>query len=127
MLRSLIAQRFTSSTRLLSTTSRRLLQTVEETTTATLQQPQSQQSVAATIKKSSKKEPLEYYVRRTKSKLLPVYTEIRNGNTRHLTIIRRVDGSARALARDILQAFPDMTVSGRYTRDICQLLEKKGF
>ncbi|RKP27800.1 ribosomal protein L49/IMG2, partial [Syncephalis pseudoplumigaleata] len=79
-----------------------------------------------------------YYVRRTKSKLLPVYTDIRNGNTRHLTIIRRIDGSAKALARDISQAFSDMEVSvkplnnhviikGRRTKDICQFLEGKGF
>ncbi|KAI9594457.1 mitochondrial large subunit ribosomal protein-domain-containing protein [Syncephalis fuscata] len=96
------------------------------------------EAVKAPTTTSKSKAPLEYYVRRTNSKLLPVYTDIRNGNTRHLTIIRRIDGSAQTLAKDITTAFPDMQVSvkslnnqviikGRRTRDICQFLEEKGF
>lgn len=33
-----------------------------------------------------------YFVSRTANNNLPVYTDIRNGRTRHLTIIRRIEG-----------------------------------
>jgi translation initiation factor 1 (eIF-1/SUI1) len=81
---------------------------------------------------------LPYYVRRTKSKQLPVYTDRRNGGTRHTTIIRRVDGDAKALAKELMVALkePNITVKplnnhviikGRRTIDVCNFLMEKGF
>lgn len=42
-----------------------------------------------------------YFVSRTANNSLPVYTDIRNGRTRHLTIIRRIEGNV-----DVCIKFP---------------------
>ncbi|KAF8636508.1 hypothetical protein AX17_003322 [Amanita inopinata Kibby_2008] len=42
-----------------------------------------------------------YFVPRNNRGHLPVYTDIRNGGTRYLVLIRNVDGNADLLARDL--------------------------
>ncbi|RKP07228.1 ribosomal protein L49/IMG2, partial [Thamnocephalis sphaerospora] len=79
-----------------------------------------------------------YFVHRTKSKVLPVYTDIRNGGTRHMTIIRRIEGDANVLAKELVVALNEpaikakelnnhVIVKGRRTIDVCRFLEAKGF
>ncbi|KAI0928841.1 hypothetical protein AcW1_005961 [Taiwanofungus camphoratus] len=45
-----------------------------------------------------------YYVPRNTRGSMPVYTDIRNGGTRHLTLIRNIEGNIDALAKDIAQS-----------------------
>ncbi|KAI0646928.1 mitochondrial large subunit ribosomal protein-domain-containing protein [Trametes meyenii] len=50
---------------------------------------------------------LLYRVSRNSRGSIPVYTDIRNGGTRHLTLIRNVEGSVDALAQDLQRSlFP---------------------
>ncbi|KAF0560682.1 ribosomal protein L49/IMG2 [Gigaspora margarita] len=42
-----------------------------------------------------------YYIHRTSNKSLPVYIDIKNGRTRILTILRRIEGDIQALRDDI--------------------------
>lgn len=42
-----------------------------------------------------------YFVNRTKNDGLPVYTEFKNGRTNESTVIRRIDGDANALLKDL--------------------------
>ncbi|KAK0483211.1 ribosomal protein L49/IMG2 [Armillaria novae-zelandiae] len=44
---------------------------------------------------------LLYHIARNSRGSLPVYSDIRNGGTRHLVLIRNVDGNLSALANDI--------------------------
>jgi len=45
--------------------------------------------------------PPAYRVPRNSRGSMPVYTDIRNAGTRHLTLIRNVEGNANALAQDL--------------------------
>ncbi|CAG8677947.1 3026_t:CDS:2 [Acaulospora morrowiae] len=48
-----------------------------------------------------------YFVHRTKNKSLPVYSDFRNGKSRILTVIRRIEGDIQALRNDIRkEVFP---------------------
>ncbi|KAF8630427.1 hypothetical protein AX15_002975 [Amanita polypyramis BW_CC] len=42
-----------------------------------------------------------YFISRNTRGNLPVYTDIRNGGTRYLLLIRNVDGNANLLAKDL--------------------------
>lgn len=42
-----------------------------------------------------------YFVNRTQNNGLPVYTEFKNGRTNESTVIRRIDGNADALLKDL--------------------------
>lgn len=44
---------------------------------------------------------LPYHVPRNNRGSVPVYTDIRNAGTRHLTLIRNVQGNIDALAKDL--------------------------
>ncbi|KAH9842841.1 ribosomal protein L49/IMG2 [Rhodofomes roseus] len=45
--------------------------------------------------------PPAYRIPRNSRGSLPVYTDIRNAGTRHLTLIRNIEGNADALAQDL--------------------------
>ncbi|EMD38487.1 hypothetical protein CERSUDRAFT_82754 [Gelatoporia subvermispora B] len=44
-----------------------------------------------------------YYIPRNSRGSMPVYTDIRNGSTKHLTLIRNVEGNIDALATELRQ------------------------
>ncbi|CAG8765141.1 16117_t:CDS:2, partial [Acaulospora morrowiae] len=51
-----------------------------------------------------------YFIHRTKNKSLPVYSDFRNGRSRMLTIIRKIEGDIQALRNDIRkEVFPHDT------------------
>jgi large subunit ribosomal protein L49 len=89
---------------------------------------------------SSAKEPA-YVVARTSNQSLPVYSEIKNGGTQQLTIIRRIQGDAEALKIEMAALFPDapknhikvnptnnhIIVKGLYVNELKQWLANKGF
>ncbi|KAG0240736.1 mitochondrial large subunit ribosomal protein-domain-containing protein [Mortierella sp. GBAus27b] len=79
-----------------------------------------------------------YFVERTKSGQLPVYSEFRNAGTRELVIVRKIQGNAGALRTDFLLTFPgaEIRVNDRSNQlvfrdlhidDIRQWLTIKGF
>ncbi|KAI0312472.1 mitochondrial large subunit ribosomal protein-domain-containing protein [Amylostereum chailletii] len=91
---------------------------------------------------------LPYFVPRNSRGSLPVYTDVRNGRTRHLISIRNVQGDPNALAQDLAHALcgppspsqdsPRMKVhvvrskhlvlsGGRWKHDILHWLTAKGF
>ncbi|KAF9483835.1 hypothetical protein BDN70DRAFT_873217 [Pholiota conissans] len=47
---------------------------------------------------------LEYFVPRNTNGNLPVYTDVRNAGSRHLVLIRNVEGNLNALAKDLSQS-----------------------
>jgi large subunit ribosomal protein L49 len=52
---------------------------------------------------------LPFFVERTAFGMgLPVYSDIKNGHTRRLTIIRRIYGDIPALSMQLKRQFPDM-------------------
>ncbi|KAI0721643.1 mitochondrial large subunit ribosomal protein-domain-containing protein [Cerioporus squamosus] len=89
---------------------------------------------------------LPYLVRRNTRGSIPVYTDIRNGGTRYLVLIRNVEGNADALADDLARTlFPagsseaerirvqtvhqkHVVVSGgRWKYDVIRWLAQRGF
>ena len=82
-----------------------------------------------------------YFISRTANKGLPVYTEFKNGGTKHLTIIRRIEGDAEALKNDVLALFPEapkdfarvnainnqVILKGIHMNEIKEWLISKGF
>ncbi|KAI8073287.1 ribosomal protein L49/IMG2 [Gongronella butleri] len=82
-----------------------------------------------------------YLVSRTTNKGLPVYSDIKNGGTKHLTIIRRVEGDVEALRTELAAMFPEapknhvrinptnnhIVIKGNYVNEIKQWLVAKGF
>ncbi|KAG0047523.1 54S ribosomal protein L49, mitochondrial [Gryganskiella cystojenkinii] len=82
--------------------------------------------------------PKAYFIERTKSGQLPVYSEFRNAGSRALTIIRKIQGSALACKADLSETFPGLEVrvnqrsnqvilKGLAMDDIRQWLIAKGF
>ncbi|KAJ1887051.1 mitochondrial 54S ribosomal protein img2 [Coemansia sp. RSA 2337] len=51
-----------------------------------------------------------YFVHRTRFQSLPVYTDVKNGKTRKLTIVRRIEGDLEALRSDMSKALSDSTI-----------------
>ncbi|XP_025104479.1 39S ribosomal protein L49, mitochondrial-like [Pomacea canaliculata] len=87
---------------------------------------------------------LPYFVRRTKNHMLPIYQELRNGNTRKLVKIRYIEGDIWALDADLREYLQQVTgskiiatqvheiarwirVKGLYAEHICAFMLKKGF
>ncbi|KAJ2084217.1 mitochondrial large ribosomal subunit [Coemansia sp. RSA 988] len=79
-----------------------------------------------------------YYVSRTRFQSLPVYTDIRNGRTRKLTILRRIDGDLGALRTDISNALDEesvvlktisrqLVIKGDRSTELRKWLTEKGF
>jgi translation initiation factor 1 (eIF-1/SUI1) len=79
-----------------------------------------------------------YVVSRTVNKGLPVYSDYKNGGTRLLTIVRRVEGDASALMKDLNADFPEAVISinaktqhvvikGHHVNEIKEWLISKGF
>ncbi|PVD25604.1 hypothetical protein C0Q70_13262 [Pomacea canaliculata] len=54
---------------------------------------------------------LPYFVRRTKNHMLPIYQELRNGNTRKLVKIRYIEGDIWALDADLREYLQQVTGS----------------
>ncbi|PCH38269.1 hypothetical protein WOLCODRAFT_130801 [Wolfiporia cocos MD-104 SS10] len=89
---------------------------------------------------------LPYHVPRNTRGSMPVYTDIRNGGTKELTLIRNIEGSIDALAHDLAQTLhppesPEATrmkiksikskhlvlSGGRWKHDVIRWLVSKGF
>ncbi|KAJ1733311.1 mitochondrial large ribosomal subunit [Coemansia biformis] len=79
-----------------------------------------------------------YYVSRTRFQSLPVYTDIRNGRTRMLTLVRRITGDLGALRADLAKELGDesiaiksaaqqLVIKGDRTKEIREWLTKRGF
>ncbi|EGN96064.1 hypothetical protein SERLA73DRAFT_185583 [Serpula lacrymans var. lacrymans S7.3] len=87
-----------------------------------------------------------YFVRRNSRASLPVYTDIRNGGTRHLVLIRNVHGninfladslrkslfkpgspSASRLKVDVVAQRNIVLTGGRWKNDVMHWLVAKGF
>ncbi|ORZ25505.1 ribosomal protein L49/IMG2 [Absidia repens] len=82
-----------------------------------------------------------YIVSRTSNQSLPVYSEIKNGGTQQLTIIRRIQGDVEALKTELTTLFPDapknhikinptnnhIVIKGLYVNELKQWLANKGF
>lgn len=79
-----------------------------------------------------------YTIKRTTNKGLPVYSEYKNGGTRLLTIVRRIEGDSNALIKDINADFPEavvslnpktqhVTIKGHHVNEIKEWLITKGF
>ncbi|KAF9205542.1 hypothetical protein BGZ49_003876 [Haplosporangium sp. Z 27] len=82
--------------------------------------------------------PRTYFVERTKSGQLPVYSEFKNAGSRPLTIIRKIQGNAAALRTDLLSTYPNADIrlnercnqvilKGSVMDDVRQWLTAKGF
>ncbi|KAJ1643024.1 mitochondrial large ribosomal subunit [Coemansia asiatica] len=96
-------------------------------------------SVTASSSACSQLVKYPYFVRRTRFQSLPVYRDIKNGNTRKLTVIRRIEGDLEALRSDLTQTFgPDtqitvkklsqqLVIKGDCKRSVQEWLTKKGF
>ncbi|XP_076443016.1 large ribosomal subunit protein mL49-like [Babylonia areolata] len=87
---------------------------------------------------------LPYFVRRTKNHMLPMYEELRNGNTRKMVKIRNIDGDIWAFDTDLRAYLQEKTgrkiiasqvhevggyirVKGLMAEHVCQFLLDKGF
>ncbi|KAL4065379.1 ribosomal protein L49/IMG2 [Scleroderma yunnanense] len=88
----------------------------------------------------------QFFVRRNSRGSLPVYTDIRNGRTRHLILIRNIQGQTQALANELRSSLfkPDspeaaklrvrvhaqrhvVISGGRWKTDVMAWLADKGF
>jgi large subunit ribosomal protein L49 len=81
---------------------------------------------------------LPYFVKRTKYLSLPIYSEFKNGRSRTLTVIRRIEGDREALRNDLSSIVPrkDITVDrvtghlivkGLKVHEVRDFLTSKGF
>ncbi|KAG6820558.1 hypothetical protein H0H93_015078 [Arthromyces matolae] len=87
-----------------------------------------------------------YFVNRNSRGNLPVYSDIRNGGTRYVVVVRQIDGNPDALASDIQRnLFPKdspeasriqvkvqptkhiFITGGRWRNEVTQFLQEKGF
>ncbi|ORE11874.1 hypothetical protein BCV72DRAFT_283679 [Rhizopus microsporus var. microsporus] len=79
-----------------------------------------------------------YFVSRTSSKGLPVYSEYKNGRTNLSTIVRRIKGDSNALVNDLKKDFPEavaevnpttqnVIIKGHHVNEIKEWLMMKGF
>ncbi|KAI8324160.1 hypothetical protein GQ54DRAFT_296315 [Martensiomyces pterosporus] len=79
-----------------------------------------------------------YFIHRTRFQSLPVYTDIRNGGTRKLTLVRRIEGDLEALRSDLSKALDDgsiqikgvsrqLVIKGDRLSEVRAWLTKKGF
>ena len=79
-----------------------------------------------------------YTIVRTSNKGLPVYSDTKNGGTRILTVIRRIEGDSNALIKDINADFPEavvtlnqrtqhVVVKGHHVNELKEWLILKGF
>ncbi|KAI9204106.1 mitochondrial large subunit ribosomal protein-domain-containing protein [Polychytrium aggregatum] len=85
------------------------------------------------------KEQLAYNVKRTTvAGWLPVYSDFRNNRSRHLTLIRRIEGDIERLAKDLEQIIPPQNIvvnplthsirlKGNYVNQIRDWLTARGF
>lgn len=88
---------------------------------------------------SASRPPAEYSLKRTSiSKFLPIYTDIRNGRTRVLTIIKGIIGNIDVAKRDLSEFIPaaritvrsdlaQISINGRHRRDIVSYYNQRGF
>ncbi|KAG0168292.1 hypothetical protein DFQ28_009253 [Apophysomyces sp. BC1034] len=82
-----------------------------------------------------------YTIRRTANKGLPVYTDIKNGGTERVTIIRRINGDANILKDELFTLFPEapathirvngrnnqVIIKGIFVNEIKEWLIQKGY
>ncbi|GAA6005487.1 hypothetical protein JCM10207_002998 [Rhodosporidiobolus poonsookiae] len=94
---------------------------------------------SAALNSAAEAGDLSYYVPRTRFGELPVYSEIKNGGTRFLTVVRKAEGDVEALRRD-LSAFlshsvplfvkpqtGQVVIRGEWVRETKEWLAAKGF
>ncbi|GAA5861880.1 hypothetical protein JCM1840_006862 [Sporobolomyces johnsonii] len=67
---------------------------------------------------------LRYFVPRSRFGELPVYADIRNGGSRYLTVVRKVQGDLDALHRDLKSSLSGATIS--HLKPHCQQIVLKG-
>ncbi|KAI5477071.1 hypothetical protein MNV49_006870 [Pseudohyphozyma bogoriensis] len=82
-------------------------------------------------------EQLQYSLPRLKSGELPVYTDIKDGGYRVLTLVRKVEGNLDALAEELATALDtqvftkpssrQVVLKGDWMKETKALLEEKGF
>jgi large subunit ribosomal protein L49 len=82
---------------------------------------------------------IDFFVFRSKTNNLPVYTEFRCGRQRKFTIIRKVEGDLQVLAHEIRQILPKNTIvrvketsssvviEGLYWKQVMKWLTDQGF
>ncbi|KAJ2608362.1 mitochondrial 54S ribosomal protein img2 [Coemansia sp. RSA 1804] len=79
-----------------------------------------------------------YFVNRTRFQSLPVYLDIKNGKTRKLTLVRRIEGDIHAIHKELSSHLKDATVQiksisnqlvikGDRSKEVREWLTKKGF
>ncbi|KAF8078112.1 mitochondrial large subunit ribosomal protein-domain-containing protein [Lyophyllum atratum] len=87
-----------------------------------------------------------YFIPRNTRGNLPVYTDVRNGGTRYLVLVRNVDGNVDALAKElsrnlfrkdspeasrinveIVRSKNLVITGGRWKNDVVEFLKEKGF
>ncbi|KAG6874286.1 hypothetical protein C0995_001511 [Termitomyces sp. Mi166 len=86
-----------------------------------------------------------FFVARNSRGNLPVYTDVRNGGTRYLVLVRNIDGKPDALASELSRnLFPKdspeaariqvevhrsniIVKGGRWKNDVVKFLQEKGF
>ncbi|GAA5873462.1 hypothetical protein JCM16303_001131 [Sporobolomyces ruberrimus] len=130
-----------SPLRSISSSSRSSLSTSTSTTPATTQGQSSPTtpiaSGSATI--SGGKSDSKYFIPRSQFGELPVYSDVRNGGTRVLTIIRKVHGDVSELQKDLEQFLHPSTssftkpqtqqvvIKGDWVREVKEWLATRGF
>ncbi|KAJ2842849.1 mitochondrial large ribosomal subunit [Coemansia brasiliensis] len=98
------------------------------------------ESTLAALKTAANSVPrtYPYFINRTRFQSLPVYVDVKNGKTRRLTIVRRIEGDINAFHRDITNALNLETLAiknassqlvfrGDCAQEIRKWLTEKGF
>ncbi|GAA5838647.1 hypothetical protein JCM3766R1_001551 [Sporobolomyces carnicolor] len=68
----------------------------------------------------------KYFVPRSQFGELPVYSDVRNGGTRVLTVIRKVHGDVTELHKDLVTTFLGATTTDSFTKPQTQQIVIKG-
>ncbi|KAJ2089830.1 mitochondrial 54S ribosomal protein img2 [Coemansia sp. RSA 986] len=79
-----------------------------------------------------------YFVNRTRFQSLPVYVDIKNGKTRKLTLVRRIEGDIQALRNELSSFLDDgsiqiksisnqLVIKGDRSSEVREWLTKRGF
>ncbi|KAJ2797780.1 54S ribosomal protein img2, mitochondrial [Coemansia guatemalensis] len=121
---------FSPNLALVRSTPRSILRAFQSTLAATPAEPETNRTAQSVT--------YPYYVRRTRFQSLPVYIDVRNGRTRKLTILRRIDGDLGALRADISKALDEesvvlkaisrqLVIKGDRSTELRKWLTEKGF
>ncbi|KAJ2451127.1 mitochondrial 54S ribosomal protein img2 [Coemansia sp. RSA 2336] len=91
-----------------------------------------------TITNSAALRTYPYFINRTRFQSLPVYVDVKNGRTRKLTIVRRIEGDINAFHREITNALnletlaiknasSQLVFKGDCAEEVRRWLTEKGF